>query len=74
MTPECISLNGTVIEPVVWVDEARIVGGLSSFRVTEPHELYMIEVYSSGRHIRAYTNFFMERAAVAQLRPVPLIF
>jgi len=35
-----------------------------------PHELYMVEVFQGGRHIRAYTHHFMERAAEQRLMPM----
>ncbi len=37
-------------------------------------QLYMIEVYGRGTHIRAYTHGFMERAAGVRLAPLPIWF
>jgi hypothetical protein len=39
-----------------------------------PHELHMVEVFGQGRHIRAYTTRFMERAAKTRLQPVAVLF
>jgi hypothetical protein len=71
-TNECVFVRGRVTEPVVYVDEARMIGGLEYLKSVLPHELYMIEVYGSGRHIRAYTTRFMERAAQSRLAPLPI--
>ena len=51
-----------------------MVGGMEYLSVIPPHELYLVEVYASGRHIRAYTNHFMERAAKTRLRPMAFVF
>lgn len=71
---ECLIVRGRMTEPVVWVDEAPVIGGLDYLRVVPPHELYMVEVYASGRHIRAYTQRFMERAAKNRIQPMALLF
>jgi hypothetical protein len=34
----------------------------------------MVEVYGSGRAIRAYTPRFMERAAEYRLQPMPFVY
>ena len=73
-TSECISVGGQALLPVVWVDEGRVIGGLDYLGNMEPHELYMVEVFSSGRHIRAYTTFFIERAAKADFKPLSIVF
>jgi hypothetical protein len=70
----CISLRGRSVEPTVYVDEMPMLGGLEYLAHIPPYELYMIEVYGSGRHIRAYTPQFMERAAKQRLQPIPLLF
>lgn len=69
---ECFVVRGRVTEPSVWVDEAPLIGGLDYLRVIPPHELYLMEIYGSGRHIRAYTTRFMERAAERRIWPIPL--
>jgi hypothetical protein len=74
LTDRCLRVRGRVTEPVVWVDETPVIGGVEYLESLRPHELYMVEVYGSGRHIRAYTNRFMERAARVRLRPIALLF
>jgi hypothetical protein len=73
-TNQCLRVRGRVTEPVVWVDETPVIGGIEYLEAMQPHELYMVEIYASGRHIRAYTNHFMERAAKQRLRPIALLF
>lgn len=70
----CFFVRGREAEAVVYVDEMPVIGGLDYLDVLRPHELYMVEVYGQGRHIRVYTNHFMERAAKTRLRPVALLF
>ena len=71
---ECFLVRGMAVEPNVWVDEAPIIGGMDYLRSVQPHELYMVEIYGSGRHIRAYTNRYMEWAAEHPVYPLPFVF
>lgn len=71
---ECVLARGSVVEPSVWVDESPFLGGLEYLRTLQPHELYMVEIYAGGRHIRAYTNRYMERAAELRALPMALLF
>jgi hypothetical protein len=73
-TNQCYRVRGRVTEPVVWVDETPVIGGIEYLEALRPHELYLVEVYAAGRHIRAYTNGFMERAAKQRLHPIALLF
>lgn len=70
----CVRSRGRLSEPSVWVDESPVLGGLDYLAMFQPHELYLVEVYGAGRHIRAYTNRYMERAANQRLFPIPFIF
>ena len=70
----CFFVRGREAESMVYVDEMPVIGGLDYLDVLRPHELYMVEVYGQGRHIRVYTNHFMERAAKKRLRPGALLF
>ncbi|HSG07104.1 MAG TPA: carboxypeptidase-like regulatory domain-containing protein [Longimicrobiales bacterium] len=72
-TSQCFMVRGRVTEPVVWVDENPVFGGLEYLASMAPHELYMVEVYGNGRGIRAYTPQFMERAAETRLNPIPFV-
>lgn len=70
----CLYVRGRAVEPAVYIDEVPVLGGLDYLAHFAPWELYMIEVYGGGRHIRAYTPQFMERAAKQRLSPIPLHF
>lgn len=62
-------------EPVrVYIDDNPTVGGLDHLAMYQPHELYLVEVFSGGRHVRAYTNWYMSQAARGKIFPPPLIF
>jgi hypothetical protein len=67
----CVLVRGRSVEPVVYLDEAPLLGGLEYLETLQPWELHMIEVYGGGSHIRAYTPRFMERAAESRLLPLP---
>lgn len=69
----CFWSRGQVVEPRVYIDEMPVIGGLDYLESFRPHELYMVEVYARGRHIRAYTTQFMERAAKTRLMPLALL-
>ena len=57
------------IEPAVYLDEVRMIGGWYQLEAIPTSQLYMIEVYAGGTHIRAYTHHFMEYAAKVRLEP-----
>jgi hypothetical protein len=69
----CVWSRGRVVSPTVYVDEAPIFGGMEYLDALPPHELHLVEVYGNGRHIRAYTEQFMERAAQIRLQPVAFL-
>jgi hypothetical protein len=58
----------------VYIDEALLVGGLLQLETYRPHELYLVEVYSSGSEIRAYTHHFVERMARTPQALIPIIW
>lgn len=70
----CIRVRGRSAEVDVWVDEAPLIGGAYYLAHMPPYYFYLVEVFGQGRHIRAYTNRFMEHAAEVRLLPVPLMF
>lgn len=70
----CLFVRGRVVEPVVYVDEQPLLGGLAYLETFRPWDFHMIEVYAGGRHIRAYTPQYMERAAETRLVPLALPF
>lgn len=66
----CVLRRGSLVEPRVYIDEAPVIGGADMLASYRPHDLYLVEIYSQGLEIRAYTHNFMERMA---RRPVALI-
>jgi hypothetical protein len=68
----CILVRGRSVEPVIYVDEVQLLGGLDYLETFRPWDFHMIEVFAGGGHIRAYTPRFMERAAETRLLPLPL--
>lgn len=73
-TDRCFFVRGRTVEPVVYVDERPVLGGLEYLEAFQPWEFHMIEVFGGGRHIRAYTPAFMERAAKSRMAPIALGF
>lgn len=69
----CFMRRGRPVAPVVYIDEMPVIGGTDFLAAIRPHELYMLEVYDRGAHIRAYTTQFMERAAKQRLQPVTIL-
>lgn len=69
----CVRARGRPVRPSVYIDERPAVAGLLELETYSPQELYSIEVYQGGRHIRAYTTWWVEtqaRRAEASLMPV----
>jgi hypothetical protein len=62
-TVSCVYRRGSVTEPRVYIDEARVIGGLDFLAMMKPYELYAVEVFSGGAEIRAYTHWYMEKVA-----------
>ncbi len=57
---DCALVRGRVISPTVYIDERRAFG-LSELEMYNPRDLFLIEVYGGGSHIRAYTTWFVDR-------------
>ncbi len=68
----CVLRRGRSVRPRVYIDEARIMGGLEFLAMFRPYELYLVEVYSSGLEIRAYTHWFVERMAARPRKLWPI--
>jgi hypothetical protein len=68
----CLVVRGRVVEPIVYIDEIPVLGGLDQLESFAPWDLYMVEIYGGGRHIRAYTPQFMKMAAEQRLVPIAL--
>jgi len=71
---DCVLTRGRLQSARVYIDESPAIGGLDHLASYAPQDFRMVEVYARGRHIRAYTHQFMERAARIRLTPVPLHF
>lgn len=63
---DCILIRGRPTVISVVIDEVPAIGGLDQLAMYRPEELYLLEIYAGGRHIRAYTTWFMERAAAGR--------
>ena len=70
----CVYSRGRMISPTVYLDEFPLVGGWVELESIPTSQLFMVEVYGWGRHIRAYSHGFMKRAANVRLAPMPLWF
>lgn len=70
---ECLRVRGRAISPTVYVDEAPLLGGLDYLDMFAPHEVYRLEIFGRGGHIRVYTERFMEQAAEVRLQPIPIL-
>ncbi len=70
----CVMSRGRLHPVQIFLDEMPVFGGVDELRSFRPHELFMVEVYDSGRHLRLYSTQFMERLATSGLRlnPVPI--
>lgn len=68
----CVVRRGRKVNPTVYLDEFPLIGGWFQLETLPTSQLYMIEVFSRGAHIRAYTHGFMERAAKVRLAPFPI--
>jgi len=66
----CVRRRGRLVQPRVYIDEMPVIGGLDQLVMYKPYDLYLVEVYSRGLEIRAYTHQFMDRMA---RRPIALI-
>ena len=68
----CIYYRGARVVPTVYLDEFPLLGGWAQLESMPTSQLYMVEVYSRGTHIRAYSHGFMQRAANTRLSPFPI--
>ena len=68
----CIYYRGARVVPRVYLDEFPLPGGWAQLESMPTSQLYMVEVYSRGTHIRAYSHGFMKRAANTRLSPFPI--
>jgi hypothetical protein len=69
---QCVRRRGRLVAPRVYIDEVPIMGGLDHLASFQPYDLYLVEVYSSGQEIRAYTHLFMDRMAHRKIALFPV--
>lgn len=70
----CVFRRGRWTRPSVYIDEAPAIGGLDQLATYRPSDLYLVEVYSNGLQIRAYTHNFMERMARRPMALIPIMW
>lgn len=70
----CARVRGRATEVQVYVDGARVVGGLDLLASYPPDEIYTAEVIGGGRVIRVYTTWFMETIAEGRRIPDGFLF
>ena len=58
----CIWSRGQVIEPSVWLDDYRLIGGLEELMTMPLHDVYRVDVYQHGLFIHVVTKWWMELA------------
>ena len=68
----CVYARGSRVEPQIYLDEMPLIGGWAELQSIPTSHLYMIEVFGRGRHIRAYSHSFMQRASRIRLLPMPI--
>jgi hypothetical protein len=68
----CVARRGEPVEPTLYIDEELVFGGLQELATYRPHDFHLIEVYSFGEEIRAYTHRFMERVAEEPIALFPI--
>lgn len=66
----CVYYRGQRVSPRVYLDEFPLIGGWSELETIPTSQLYMVEIYRRGTHIRAYTHHFWKRAATTRLAPM----
>jgi hypothetical protein len=71
---QCVMRRGAAIAPSVTVDEAPFMGGLDVLAGWPIDDLYLIEVYGSGTHIRVYTKRFARLLAMGRVRLSPVLY
>lgn len=68
----CVRVRGGRFESDIYLDEVPLFGGWAELESIPTAQLYLVEVYGRGRHIRAYSHAFMQRAAKIRMLPMPI--
>ena len=69
----CVRRRGRVIVPRVYIDESPVPGGAEFLNGLPLDDVYLVEVYSGGAHIRVYTNWFARLLAQGRVRLSPVL-
>ncbi len=69
----CAYVRGRPTPVAVYIDDVPVFGGLEFLDSYRPEELYLVEVFSGGRQVRVYTNWFVEWSAKTGRRPAPVL-
>ena len=56
----------------MYIDETPVIGGLDELESYPTAQIYLMEVYSAGGEIRAYTYNFMQRMAEKPMSLIPI--
>jgi hypothetical protein len=63
----CLRHRGQIVAPIVYIDERRAFG-LEELEAYPLYDVYLVESYENGRHIRIYTTWFMQNLARNSVR------
>ncbi len=63
----CMRHRGQIVAPIVYIDERRAFG-LEELEAYPMYDVYLVESYDNGRHIRIYTTWFMQNLARNSVR------
>lgn len=69
----CAYVRGRPTPVTVYIDDVHVLGGLEYLDSYRPEELYLVEVFRGGSHVRVYTTWFMEWFAKTGRRPAPVL-
>ena len=72
LSSRCILRRGSYVSPRVYIDETPVIGGLDELESYPTAQIYLMEVYSAGGEIRAYTYNFMQRMAEKPMSLIPI--
>lgn len=72
LSSRCVLRRGHPVSPRVYIDEAPLVAGLDGLENYPTAQVYLMEVYSYGTEIRAYTYAFMQRMAERPIALAPI--
>ena len=66
----CVYSRGRIVEPTLYIDDRPAFAGVEVLMLYQPAELYAVEIYRGGQHVRVYTRQYMQTIAMHP-RPAP---